>query len=63
VVLGVTPLRVGQEASWLDQIARDEYYAGKGRVARLVATAEATSPADAPRRAVRFMRPPAAATA
>jgi hypothetical protein len=32
VALGVTPLRVGQEASWLDQIARDacEYYAGKG---------------------------------
>jgi conjugative relaxase-like TrwC/TraI family protein len=32
VALGVTPLRVGQEAYWLDQIARDhcEYYAGKG---------------------------------
>jgi hypothetical protein len=31
-VLGVTPLRVGQEAYWLEQIARDrcEYYAGKG---------------------------------
>jgi hypothetical protein len=61
----VTPLRVGQEAYWLDQIARDacEYYAGKGRVARLVATAEATSPPTRPRRAVRFMRPPAAAAA
>jgi conjugative relaxase-like TrwC/TraI family protein len=32
VALGVTPLRVGQESYWLDQIARDrcEYYAGKG---------------------------------
>jgi conjugative relaxase-like TrwC/TraI family protein len=32
VALGVTPLRVGQEAYWLEQIARDacEYYAGKG---------------------------------
>jgi conjugative relaxase-like TrwC/TraI family protein len=32
VALGVTPLRVGQEAYWLDQIAHDrcEYYAGKG---------------------------------
>jgi hypothetical protein len=32
VALGVTPLRVGQEAYWLDQIARDacEYYSGKG---------------------------------
>jgi conjugative relaxase-like TrwC/TraI family protein len=32
LALGVTPLRVGQEAYWLDQIARDacEYYAGKG---------------------------------
>jgi conjugative relaxase-like TrwC/TraI family protein len=32
VALGVTPLRVGQEGYWLDQIARDacEYYAGKG---------------------------------
>jgi hypothetical protein len=32
VALGVTPPRVGQEAYWLDQIARDawEYYAGKG---------------------------------
>jgi hypothetical protein len=32
VVLGVTPLRVGQEAYWLEQIARDacEYYSGKG---------------------------------
>ncbi len=32
MALGVTPLRVGQEAYWLDQIARDrcEYYAGKG---------------------------------
>ncbi|HEX8134225.1 MAG TPA: MobF family relaxase, partial [Actinomycetes bacterium] len=30
--LGVTPLRVGQEAYWLEQIARDrcEYYSGKG---------------------------------
>jgi hypothetical protein len=30
--LGVTPLRVGQEGYWLDQIARDacEYYPGKG---------------------------------
>jgi TrwC relaxase len=29
---GVSPLRVGQEAYWLDQIARDrcEYYSGKG---------------------------------
>jgi TrwC relaxase len=32
LALGVTPLRVGQEAYWLDQIARDrcEYYSGKG---------------------------------
>jgi hypothetical protein len=32
VALGVTPLRVGQEAYWLEQIARDacEYYLGKG---------------------------------
>jgi hypothetical protein len=32
LALGVTPLRVGQETYWLDQIARDacEYYAGKG---------------------------------
>jgi hypothetical protein len=32
VALGVTPLRVGQEAYWLDQIAHDacEYYSGKG---------------------------------
>ena len=32
MALGVTPLRVGQEAYWLDQIARDrcEYYSGKG---------------------------------
>jgi hypothetical protein len=32
VALGVTPLRVGQEGYWLEQIARDacEYYAGKG---------------------------------
>jgi TrwC relaxase len=32
LVLGVTPLRVGQEAYWLDQIAHDrcEYYSGKG---------------------------------
>jgi conjugative relaxase-like TrwC/TraI family protein len=32
LALGVTPLRVGQEAYWLEQIARDrcEYYAGKG---------------------------------
>jgi hypothetical protein len=32
VALGVTPLRVGQEAYWLEQIARDacEYYAGNG---------------------------------
>ena len=32
MALGVTPLRVGQEAYWLEQIARDrcEYYAGKG---------------------------------
>jgi conjugative relaxase-like TrwC/TraI family protein len=32
VALGVTPLRVGQEAYWLEQIARDrcEYYSGKG---------------------------------
>jgi conjugative relaxase-like TrwC/TraI family protein len=32
VALGVTPLRVGQESYWLDQIARDacEYYTGKG---------------------------------
>jgi conjugative relaxase-like TrwC/TraI family protein len=32
VALGVTPLRVGQETYWLDQIARDacEYYSGKG---------------------------------
>jgi conjugative relaxase-like TrwC/TraI family protein len=32
VALGVTPLRVGQESYWLEQIARDrcEYYAGKG---------------------------------
>jgi hypothetical protein len=31
-------LRVGQEAYWLDQIARDrcEYYSGKGGVAWLV---------------------------
>jgi hypothetical protein len=29
---GVTPLRVGQESYWLEQIARDacEYYASKG---------------------------------
>ena len=35
MALGVTPLRVGQEAYWLDQIARDrcEYYAGKGESA------------------------------
>jgi hypothetical protein len=32
LALGVTPLRVGQEAYWLDQMARDrcEYYSGKG---------------------------------
>ena len=32
MALGVTPLRVGQEAYWLDQIAHDrcEYYSGKG---------------------------------
>jgi hypothetical protein len=32
LALGVTPLRVGQEAYWLDQIAHDrcEYYSGKG---------------------------------
>ena len=32
MALGVTPLRVGQEAYWLDEIARDrcEYYSGKG---------------------------------
>jgi hypothetical protein len=32
LALDVTPLRVGQEACWLDQIARDrcEYYSGKG---------------------------------
>jgi conjugative relaxase-like TrwC/TraI family protein len=32
VALGVTPLRVGQEAYWLDQNAHDacEYYSGKG---------------------------------
>jgi TrwC relaxase len=32
LALGVTPLRVGQEAYWLDQIADDrcEYYSGKG---------------------------------
>jgi len=32
VALGVTPLRVGQESYWLEQIARDrcEYYTGKG---------------------------------
>jgi hypothetical protein len=32
LALGVTPLGVGQEAYWLDQIARDrcEYYSGKG---------------------------------
>lgn len=32
MALGMTPLRVGQEAYWLDQIARDacEYYSGKG---------------------------------
>jgi conjugative relaxase-like TrwC/TraI family protein len=32
LALGVTPLRVGQESYWLEQIARDacEYYAGKG---------------------------------
>ena len=32
MALGVTPLRVGQEAYWLEQIARDacEYYAGNG---------------------------------
>jgi conjugative relaxase-like TrwC/TraI family protein len=32
LALGVTPLRVGQEAYWLEQIARDrcEYYSGKG---------------------------------
>jgi conjugative relaxase-like TrwC/TraI family protein len=32
VALGVTPLRVGQENYWLDQIARDrcEYYSAKG---------------------------------
>jgi hypothetical protein len=32
MALGVTPLRVGQEAYWLDQLARDacEYYSGKG---------------------------------
>jgi hypothetical protein len=32
VALGVTPLRVGQESYWLEQIARDacEYYSGKG---------------------------------
>jgi conjugative relaxase-like TrwC/TraI family protein len=36
MALGVTPLRVGQEAYWLDQIARDacEYYAGKGESPR-----------------------------
>ena len=35
MALGVTPLRVGQEAYWLDQIARDrcEYYSGKGESA------------------------------
>jgi hypothetical protein len=35
LALGVTPLRVGQEAYWLDQIARDrcEYYSGKGESA------------------------------
>jgi conjugative relaxase-like TrwC/TraI family protein len=35
VALGVTPLRVGQEAYWLEQIARDrcEYYSGKGESA------------------------------
>jgi hypothetical protein len=34
VALGVTPLRVGQEAYWLEQIARDrcEYYSGKGEL-------------------------------
>jgi conjugative relaxase-like TrwC/TraI family protein len=32
LALGVTPLRVGQEEYWLDQIARDrcEYYSGRG---------------------------------
>ena len=32
MALGVTPLRVGQEAYWLDQITHDrcEYYSGKG---------------------------------
>jgi TrwC relaxase len=32
LALGVTPLRVGQEAYWLDQIDHDrcEYYSGKG---------------------------------
>jgi conjugative relaxase-like TrwC/TraI family protein len=32
LALGVSPLRVGQEAYWLDQIAHDrcEYYSGKG---------------------------------
>jgi len=32
LALGVTPLRVGQEAYWLDQVAHDrcEYYSGKG---------------------------------
>ncbi|HTE67165.1 MAG TPA: relaxase domain-containing protein, partial [Actinomycetes bacterium] len=32
MALSVTPLRVGQEAYWLDQIAHDrcEYYSGKG---------------------------------
>jgi hypothetical protein len=32
LALGVTPLRVGQEAYWLEQIAHDrcEYYSGKG---------------------------------
>ena len=32
MALGVTPLRVGQESYWLEQIARDacEYYSGKG---------------------------------
>ena len=32
MALGVSPLRVGQEAYWLNQIAHDrcEYYSGKG---------------------------------
>jgi hypothetical protein len=34
LALGVTPLRIGQEAYWLEQIARDacEYYSGKGEL-------------------------------